>query len=615
MTSDSRHENSEPYDLPTGDQSLRSRALARYEQCRDQFPEMHVHLTSELVRQTIHELRVHQIELQMQNEELLQSQFALEESRSRFRDLYDNAPVGYCLITAEGLIGDANRTLADTLGYTQTQLDGRKFTSLIDSDDQDVFYHLRRRIVASRSPQTCEVRMRRSDASCTWIELSVTIASVDGDSACLRVALMNIDARVHAEAAKALLENQLRESQKMEAVGTLAGGVAHDFNNILTVILVNAEMTHRLTKGASPTVLPFVDEIQRAAGRARELVNQILAFCRREPTDRQVVSLAEVIEESVGMLRATMPARFQLHFTFDASTPKVLANSTQIEQVVVNLATNALQAMDGKTGNLRIHLDTVELPAATMEKLYFNSHLWATGEAAVRLVFTDDGPGMEPSVVERVFEPFFTTKPVNQGTGLGLSVVHGIVRAHDGQILVQSKPGQGTAFTIYLPPARPTTAGINYDTHARQAEDNSQALDRSPSSSSAFVDRSIIYVDDDSFVLNSIVRLLREYGLLVRGYSDPAAALQFLHDESNQVEMLVTDYNMPGISGLEFAGQVHMIRPALPVVVTSGYIDDELRSHAEDAGVMGLLPKPFSATDFLKILEQVGQCRPPAAGR
>ena len=603
MNADSHSENSEPRKLPPVDPSLRERALAKYQHGQKHFPEQHADLTLEDVRQTIHELRVHQIELQMQNDELRQSQFALEESRSRFRDLYDNAPLGYCLITADGLIGDANRTLSDMLGFPQTQLDGHKFTSLIDKDDQDTFYLLRRRILASQQSQTCEVRMHRSDASSTWIELTVTIATINGDDVCLRVALMNIDARIRAEAARTLLENQLRESQKMEAVGTLAGGIAHDFNNILAVILVNAELTDRMAKTAAPAALPFVSEIQKAAIRARELVNQILAFCRREPTNRQVVSLAEVIEESIGLLRATMPARFQLHFTHDPSVPQVLANATQIEQVVINLATNAMQAMDGKAGNLAIHLDTIQFQPETIAELKLNRDLWATCDSAVRIVFSDDGPGMEHGVVERIFEPFFTTKEVNRGTGLGLAVVHGIVRAHDGQILVHTKLGQGTTFTIYLPTARQATAEI-CDGHASKPQVQSPEPVLAQASSAARPDRCVVYVDDDTFVLSAVVRLLRECGVLTQGYSDPAAALQFLVDETNQVEMLVTDYNMPGISGLEFARQIHRIRPNLPVVVTSGYIDDELRSHAEEAGVMALMPKPFSATNFLDLLMQ-----------
>ena len=611
MTPDPRAENP---DLPMVSLSLRARALAQYQRSREQRPEEYADCNSEDFQKTIHELRVHQIELQMQNEELRQSQIALEESRCRFRDLYDIAPAGYCLVGENGLIDDANRTLGDMLGYTQSHLNGQTFTSLIDKLDQDVFYHLRRRILASPKSQTCEVRMQKSDTSYAWFELSVTTAAFGRDGVCLRIAVTNIDARVRAEAARAALENQLRESQKLEAVGTLASGIAHDFNNILTVILANTEMADHLARLEAPTMVPFVGEIQKAAGRARDLVNQILAFCRRQPTNRHVVSLADVIEESIGMLRATMPARFQIEFTCDATVPRVLADETQIEQVVINLATNAFQAMDGKAGRLRIRLDTIKLQSETFKDLDSNDAVWDGMDSAVRIVFEDDGPGMEPSVVDRIFEPFYTTKPVNQGTGLGLAVVHGIVRAHDGQISVKSNPGQGTAFTIYLPPARPAVVEVD-DAQRSATHDEIRKFDQAHSYAAAHIARCIVYLDDDSCVLNAIVCLMEQYGVSVRGYSDPAAALQFLNDRSNQVEVLVTDYNMPGISGLEFAKKVHSIRPALPVVVTSGFIDEELRSHADEAGVMALLPKPLSSKDFLDLLKQVGQNTPNAANK
>ncbi len=605
MTSEPFAKNSDPREAPLVDPALRARALAKYQLNADQYPEMHADLTLEEVRQSIHELRVHKIELQMQNDELRQSQIALEESRTRFRDLYDNAPVGYCLVREDGQMDDANQTLCEMLGYAPEFLNRQKLTSLINRDDQDAFYHLRRRILASGRSQTCEVRLLKNDKSYAWIELSVKIASIDEDRVCLRVALINIDARVQAEAASALLENQLRESQKMEAIGTLAGGIAHDFNNILAVILANTEMTERLTKMEAPTVLPFVHEVKKAAIRARELVNQILAFCRRQPINRHVVSLADVIEESIGMLRATLPARFQLEFTSCAAKPNVFADETQIEQVVINLATNAMQSMDSKPGHFRIHLDTILLQEETIRSLHLNKELWSAHKSAVRVTFSDDGPGMDPSVVDRIFEPFYTTKPVNQGTGLGLAVVHGIVRAHDGQIFVDTIPDQGTVFTIYLPPARISSAESD-DTQSSSPKESLLEPDRNLSSPVEKVSRNVVYVDDDTYVLNAIVHLLGHYDVVVRGYSDPSAALQYLRDQSNAVEVVVTDYNMPGISGLEFARQIHSIRPGLPVVVTSGYIDEELRSHAAQSGVTVLLPKPFSATVFLEMLKQLG---------
>lgn len=586
-------------------QSLRQRALAAYQQKLAQMPFDDLQITPEDVLQTIHELRVHQIELEMQNDELQQSQVALEQSQARFRDLYENAPVGYCLVDADGLISHTNCTLAEMLGLSTPQINRQPFQSFIDKVDQDVFYHLRRRINSSSKTQSCELRIL-SGQNPLWVQLTVSKAAVEPDSNCLRVALVNIDERVRAEKAKLFLENQLRQSQKMEAVGTLAGGIAHDFNNILTVILVNAELASRLTKQSTPDAESFVREIHKAAGRARDLVNQILAFCRNQPTDRHAIDLSHVIQECIGLLRSTVPARIELKFTSDPGVPKVLADGTQIEQVLINLANNAMQAMNGGSGQLRIHLDTIQRALHFVEERVesdfdWQNETWRNLTQVVRITFADNGPGMEPAIVERIFEPFFTTKPVNEGTGLGLSVVHGIVRSHDGEIAVKSQLGIGTTFTIYLPPAP-----IPYEDNGVTACDETVLLGSAGTTDSqASTNGSILYVDDDEWVLNSVIQLLAQHGIRVRGCASAAAALNVLRDPANHFEILVTDYNMPGLSGLEFTQQVQKTRPLLPVVIASGYIDNELRSHASEAGVMALLPKPFSAKCFLDLLQQV----------
>ncbi len=558
----------------------------------------------------VRELRIHQIELEMQNEELLQSQAALEESRARFRELYDHAPVGYCQVAGpDGLIQDANATLAQMLGHTAASLNGQRFCSIIENAYQDVYYHLKRRIQSSLQPDSCELQIKRSDGSSIWVQLSVTIAAVDTGSDGLRISVMNIDSRIRAEAAKTLLENQLRESQKMEAVGTLASGIAHDFNNILTVIVINADVAIRLTKGAVPKAVSSINEIQKAAARARELVRQILAFCRRQPIGLRTISLKEVVEESIGLLKATMPPRFDLQFTCDEDVPHVSADSTQIEQVIINLTTNAMQALEGKAGRLAIHLDSIMLDTQTIQACNLHGAQWRNGEPAVRITFTDNGPGMAPDVVGRIFEPFFTTRSANEGTGLGLAVVHGIVRTHNGEISVTSKLGYGTTFTIYLPPARPAdstdTQSLIVDSLVRDTPTSPRGLVESDANGAKLKDCRVLYVDDDESVLKSVVQLLKAHGVEVSGYSDPAAALDVLCDASATFKVLVTDYNMPGISGLDFARHVRALRPDLTVIIISGFIDEELSSQARDAGVTALMEKPFSTKRFLELLAKV----------
>jgi nitrogen-specific signal transduction histidine kinase/CheY-like chemotaxis protein len=421
---------------------------------------------------------------------------------------------------------------------------------------------------------------------------------------------MDIDPRIQAESVKASLEAQLRESQKMEAIGTLAGGIAHDFNNILAVILGNAELARHFRSETNPQTFHCIEEIYKAGMRARDLVRQLLAFCRRQPTDRKSISLTPIIEDSIRLLRSTMPARVDLLFTSSPEVPHVLADFTQIQQVVINLATNAVQAMNGKPGSIRIHLDTLERHSDSANAIpnwhiaQLESAHWQNCDNIVRLTIIDDGPGMDVAVLERIFEPFFTTKPVDEGTGLGLAVVHGIVRAHDGEITVDSHPGKGATFTIYFPEART----IQFEsTQGNPLEPNDLERLSTPAALAASTASvcTILYLDDDEMVLKSLVSLLGLYGFQVRGYSDQLTALNALRIAENHFDILVTDYNMRGLSGLDVAKQVRKIRPDLPIIVISGHIDHELHTNADAAGVRALIAKPFTAEYFRDVVQQL----------
>ena len=580
-------------------QSLRERALATYRQ-RVSANTGELQFTIEETQRALHELQVHQIELEMQNEELRQSQLALEESRQRYRDLYDRAPAGYCLVSHAGLVQEANRTLAEMLGLAATFLNEERLSRFIAKIDQDVFYFMRKRLVTSAEPQACELRLLTAEGKEFWAQLSVSLAPEDAAVSSLRVIVVDIDARIRAEAEKAALEAQLRESQKMEAMGTLAGGIAHDFNNILAVILSNVELANNFATQPESPMVHCVEEIQKAGERARDLVKQLLAFCRRQPTERKSISLAPVVEDCIRMLRSTIPVRVSLSFSSAENVPNILADATQIEQVIINLATNAAQAMNGNAGAIKIHVDTVERPVSTWDNSQSQqatSSQWQLHHKMVRLVFADDGPGMSESVIERIFEPFFTTKSVDEGTGLGLAVVHGIIRAHDGDITVESHVGQGTTFTILLPP----NSLAEMDSAVEQVIETTDLERRSTTTTLVPpVDPvcRILYIDDDEMVLQSLVNLLGHVGMQVRGYSDQLTALAALRSASNKFDLVVTDYNMPGLSGLDVARLVREIRADLPVIVTSGFIDEELHGQADEAGVKALIPKPFSAKFF-----------------
>ncbi len=601
---------------PPPNPTLRERALATYNANSVAFVSTASELASEEGQRAIYELQVHQIELEMQNEELLQSRTALEDSRARYRDLYDHAPVGYCLVSNSGIIQEANNTLAEMLKTSTIFLDGRLFCTLIDNDYQDAFYLLCKRILTTTQPQSCELRIKRSDGKLTWVQLSASFAKGDVKEGVMRVALMDIDARIRAEVAKSSLEAQLRESQKMEAVGRLAGGIAHDFNNVLTIILGNAELARRYSEQSDSPTFECIDEIRTGAERARELIKQLLSFSRQQPIARSSIALAPIIADNMRMLRSTMPARVNIFFTCGDEVPNVLADCTQIGQIIMNLATNALQAMDGGPGSIKIHLDTISRNSESTDATSivksdhgYPSQLqtakWQKFDEVVRLTFSDDGHGMDDAIIKRIFEPFFTTKPIDQGTGLGLAVVHRIISTHGGEIAVKSQLGQGTTFTIYFPPALATQIESSIEESPIDQQFLASQFPAESNPSQRYPQRSILYLDDEPMVLNSMIKLLGHAGLQVHGYSDQQTALNFLHSAATRVDVVVTDYNMPGLSGLDVAKKVREIRPDLPVIIASGFIDEELRSQAEEAGVKALISKPFSTKAFCDLVQQL----------
>ncbi|MBK9444017.1 MAG: response regulator [Comamonadaceae bacterium] len=387
------------------------------------------------------------------------------------------------------------------------------------------------------------------------------------------------------EAHRAALETQLRESQKMQAIGTMAGGIAHDFNNIISAILGNVELA-RQDDSASPAVTTSLSEIDKAGRRARDLVRQILTFSRNEPPRRVALQLADVVHETMRLIRVTLPPKVSLTLDLPALPPLVLADATQVEQVLLNLCTNAIHAIGQNTGSIRVALSYRQQPAPA---------LLALGEelsgAHILLKVSDTGCGMNDATLERVFEPFFTTKPVGQGTGLGLSVVHGIMRAHSGAILVHSTPGEGTEFSLFFPvvdlPAPPPCPPAAIASAVRGQGQR------------------VMYVDDDEALVFLVKRLLTRKGYAVVTFSDPRLAAQSLRDDPLQCDLLVTDFNMPGYSGVDLLREVRTIRPDLPVALASGYVTPEIERDALAAGARALIHKPNDVDELCNTVQQL----------
>ena len=425
----------------------------------------------------------------------------------------------------------------------------------------------------------------------------------------------DLTGRKKAEAQRNELEAQLRESHKMQAVGTMAGGIAHDFNNILGAILGNVELAKADCAAAAPAMpgsalLESLNEIDKAARRARDLVRQILTFSRNEPPQRAAVQLAEVAHDTERLLRVTLPPSIALYVQVPENLPPVLGDATQVGQALLNLCTNAVQALGSRRGHIHVEALRVQPEQRLRERLGL-----AARTDYIALTVRDDGPGMDAATLGRIFEPFFTTKPVGQGTGLGLAVVHGIMRTHGGGIDVQSSPGKGSRFTLYFPTAdsaaslmEPTAlqGGVNETAppppHAMAAL---PAPASAPKADAAARPHHVLYVDDDQALVFVVQRLLRRRGYEVSTFTDPQAALQALRAQPKTYDLLVTDYNMPGFSGVELLRAARQIHPQLPVALASGYISSEIEQAALTEGARALIHKPNDMQEFCATVERL----------
>ena len=407
----------------------------------------------------------------------------------------------------------------------------------------------------------------------------------------------DLTGRKKAEAHRNELEAQLRESHKMQAVGTMAGGIAHDFNNILSAILGNAELAKADCGPDSPAYESLV-EIEKAGRRARDLVRQILAFSRNEPAQRTSVALTEVLHDTERLLRVTLPPAIELHLHTADPVPSILADPTQVEQAVLNLCTNAIHAIGDNRGSVVIQA----APASHDQRLCERLSL-APSKNYVAISVQDNGPGIAEATLQRIFEPFFTTKLVGQGTGLGLAVVHGVMRTHQGAVDVHSTLGQGSRFTLYFPAADSAAA------QAALSPPTSLPAPATPTSASsadsAAVCHHVMYVDDDEALVFLVQRLLRRRGYQVSAFTDPREAEAALRADAQAYDLLVTDYNMPGYSGIDLVRMARSIRADLPVALASGYVTPEIEQAALAEGARALIHKPNDVEEMCATVQRL----------
>ena len=381
-------------------------------------------------------------------------------------------------------------------------------------------------------------------------------------------------------------EAKLRQAQKMEAIGTLAGGIAHDFNNILTAILGFNELSRSFLPSTSP-VHRYLEEVHEAGIRAKGLTKQILAFSRQSDQELKPVHLPQVIEDGVRFLRATLPTTIEIKTTLKQTVNPIIADPVQIHQVLMNLCTNSAQAMEPKGGELEVCLDRCVLTEE--ESCHMNDGVTSLRRSYIKLTIRDTGPGIAPEILDRVFDPFFTTKESGDGVGLGLSVVHGIVSNHQGEIKVESTPGCGTTFTILLP---------ELDVASFQDRHHDRPL-------KIGTGERILFVEDEEAIAHLGKEILKQLGYTVVVETQSERALEVFREEPEAFDLVITDQTMPNMTGEVLSQELLRLRPDIPIILCTGYSPGMTPEKSRKLGIRAFLWKPLLLHDLSHTIHEV----------
>lgn len=508
-------------------------------------------------------------------------------AEARFRTAVEASPNGIVMVDASGSIVLVNRELERLFGYTREELLGQPIELLVPQRfhrghpvDREAFF---RRPQARAMGSGRELYGVRKDGTEVAVEIGLNPIETDEGLVVLG-SIVDITARNAARDKRQQLEEQLRQLQKMEAMGRLAGGIAHDFNNILGMVIGFAELAMD-PKADAVARDGDLREVIRAAERGKAVVQQILRFSRREAMHKIPVSLQDSVPEALRLLRATLPAAIEIRLHLPDSLPAVLGDPTSLQQVLMNLATNASHAMPSG-GMLEILLE----PFYARDS-FVRTHPTLREGSYVRLQIRDTGSGMDPKTVTQAFEPFFTTKPPGQGTGLGLSMVHSIIHEMGGTVWLDSTPGVGTTVACLLPIADPLD-------QADGQEGTSQIV-AGPRGAR------VLYVDDERSLLTVGERRLSAAGHQVTAVGDANEALRQFTAAPGQFDLVVTDFSMPRLNGMDLARAITAIRPGIPILLITGYMQEFAPAELAGAGIQRVLNKPLSTAALLDAVASV----------
>jgi len=534
-------------------------------------------MAPEEIKHLFHELQVHQIELEVQNDEMCRLQQEILVSREKYFDLYDLAPVGYLTISEKGLIVEANLTAVNLLGLERDYLISKPVTRFIVKEDQDLYYLHRKQLLETQAPQVCELRMLRKGGAPFWARIEAMVAQSSNDDAPLFwTTVSDITERKRAEEERLEMVQGLQQTQKLESLGLLAGGVAHDFNNLLMAILGHADLAMQEVPPMSP-VRERIQEIIQASRRAAGLCLQMLAYVGKGQSELKRVELPALVEEMTHLLKTSISKKAILNLNFEQGLPPIQADANQIRQIVMNLIINASEAIGERGGVITVSIGARESDLEYLRKTCLKNDLPAG--LYVYLEVSDTGCGMDEETQQRIFVPFFTTKFT--GRGLGLAAALGMVRTHNGALRLQSAPGKGTTFTVLFPAALPVREEVRAETTGTSA--------------AAWTGSGTVLLVDDEATVRDVVRTMIEHlGFSVLTAADGRQALDLYRERGGEITLVVLDMTMPHMDGVETFGELRRINPEARVILSSGYSEEDVVSQLAGKGLSGFIHKPYT---------------------
>lgn len=523
-----------------------------------------VALAGEQSSKLVHELQVHQIELEIQNEELRRVMTELEQSRNQFSLLFHQAPIGYLVLNDVGLIQEINETFCRMVSRTRDQLMGSPFSECMEGDDRGVFLARYRAFFMAPAGKSLEALILRSQGPAFFAHMEGTVIRLTlgrqpaTNAPLLLLSVTDITERKWAEEKRLQMERQMQQTQKLESLGVLAGGIAHDFNNLLTIILGNAS----LALDEMPSLSPARDSlkaIEATSLRAAELCRQMLAYSGKGRFVIENIRMNDLIGEMISLLKASISKKAILNLNLKEPLPPLRGDPSQIRQVLMNLVFNASEAIGEHGGVITISTGMMECSNEDISEIYLDDNL--TEGLYVWLEVSDTGCGMDHETQRRIFEPFFTTKFT--GRGLGLSAVLGIVRGHKGALKVYSEPGRGTTFKVLFPAAESDRPLVP------QSSSNIQHSDWKGAGT-------VLLVDDEESVRNLGNRMLERLGFKVLIAVDGQQALETFRELHNEIVLVILDLTMPYMDGEETFRELRRIDQKVRVIMSSGYTESEI---------------------------------------